>query len=64
VQNANESLASLVMLGVYGGLLYLDAPLLPTLAGFGAFLVLAMGGIFAWSRRQSSTRESLASQNG
>jgi MFS family permease len=64
VQNANESLASLVMLGVYGALLYLDAPLLPTLAGFGAFLVLAMGGIFAWSRRQSSTRESLASQNG
>jgi len=64
VQNANESLASLVMLGVYGALLYLDAPLLPTLAGFGAFLVLAMGGIFAWSRRQRAARESLASQNG
>ncbi|HEX7867369.1 MAG TPA: lysophospholipid transporter LplT [Variovorax sp.] len=52
VQNFNESLASLVMLGVYGALLYFDAPLLPTLAGFGGFLVLAMGAILLWSRRQ------------
>jgi MFS family permease len=52
VQNFNESLASLAMLGVYGALLYFDAPLLPTLAGFGGFLVLAMGAILLWSRRQ------------
>jgi LPLT family lysophospholipid transporter-like MFS transporter len=50
VQNANESTASLAMLAVYGALLWLDAPLLPTLAGFGGFLVLAMAAIFAWSR--------------
>jgi MFS family permease len=52
VQNFNESLASLAMLGVYGALLYFDAPLLPTLAGFGGFLVLAMGAALLWSRRQ------------
>lgn len=63
VQNFNESLASLAMLGVYGALLYVDAPLLPTLAGFGGFLVLAMAGIFVWSRRLGPARDALAAQN-
>ncbi|QNK68790.1 lysophospholipid transporter LplT [Variovorax sp. PAMC26660] len=63
VQNFNESLASLAMLGVYGALIYVEAPLLPTLAGFGGFLVLAMGGIFVWSRRLRPARDALAAQN-
>ena len=63
VQNFNESLASLAMLGVYGALLYFDAPLLPTLAGFGGFLVLSMAGIFVWSRRLGPARDALAAQN-
>jgi len=63
VQNFNESLASLAMLGMYGALIYFEAPLLPTLAGFAGFLVLAMGGIFAWSRRLRPARDALASQN-
>ena len=63
VQNFNESLASLAMLGVYGALIYFDAPLLPTLAGFGGFLVLAMGGITVWSRRLGPARAALAAQN-
>lgn len=62
VQNANESLASLAMLGVYGALVYVDAPMLPTLAGFGGFLVLAMAAIFVWSRRRRPAREALAAQ--
>ena len=63
VQNFNDSLASLAMLGVYGALIYFDAPLLPTLAGFGGFLVLAMGGITVWSRRLGPARAALAAQN-
>jgi len=63
VQNFNESLASLAMLGVYGALLYFDAPLLPTLAGFGGFLVLAMAGITVWSRRLGPASDALAAQN-
>ncbi|MGJ7527544.1 lysophospholipid transporter LplT [Variovorax sp. GB1P17] len=63
VQNFNESLASLAMLGVYGALIYFEAPLLPTLAGLGGFLVLAMGGIFVWSRRLRPARDALAAQN-
>lgn len=62
VQNANESTASLAMLAVYGALVWLDAPLLPTLAGFGGFLVLAMGAIFLWSRRLGPARDALAAQ--
>ncbi|MEZ2297780.1 lysophospholipid transporter LplT [Variovorax sp. RCC_210] len=62
VQNANESTASLAMLGVYGALLWLDAPLLPTLAGFGGFLVLAMGAIFLWSRRLGAARDTRAAR--
>lgn len=60
VQNFNESLASLAMLAVYGALLYFEAPLLPTLAGFGGFLVLAMGAILLWSRRHRAGRDALA----
>jgi MFS family permease len=63
VQNFNESLASLAMLGVYGALLYFDAPLLPTLAGFGGFLVLAMAGITVWSCRLGPASDALAAQN-
>ncbi|OAK61472.1 hypothetical protein A3K87_21365 [Variovorax paradoxus] len=63
VQNFNESLASLAMLGVYGALLYFDAPLLPTLAGFGGFLVLAMAGITVWSHRLGPASDALAAQN-
>lgn len=63
VQNFNESLASLAMLGVYGALLYFDAPLLPTLAGFGGILVLAMAGITVWSRRLGPASDALAAQN-
>jgi LPLT family lysophospholipid transporter-like MFS transporter len=62
VQNFNESLASLAMLGVYGALIYVDAPLLPVLAGFGGFLVLAMGGIAIWSRRLRPACDALAAQ--
>ena len=62
VQNANESTASLAMLAVYGALVWLDAPLLPTLAGFGGFLVLAMGAIFLWSRRLGPAHDALAAQ--
>lgn len=62
VQNANESTASLAMLGVYGALLWFDAPLLPTLAGFGGFLVLAMGAIFLWSRRLGAARDTRAAR--
>ncbi len=42
VQNFNESLASLVLLAVYGGLLYVNAPLLPTIVGLGVLVVVAM----------------------
>jgi LPLT family lysophospholipid transporter-like MFS transporter len=42
VQNCNESLASLLLLAIYGGLLYLDAPLLPMIVGFGVFVSVAM----------------------
>jgi LPLT family lysophospholipid transporter-like MFS transporter len=42
VQNCNESLASLLLLAIYGGLLYLDAPLLPMIVGFGVFVCAAM----------------------
>jgi len=63
VQNFNESLASLAMLGVYGALLHFDAPLLPTLAGFGGFLVLAMAGITVWSHRLGPASDALAAQN-
>lgn len=62
VQNANESTASLAMLGVYGALLWFDAPLLPTLAGFGGFLMLAMGAIFLWSRRLGAARDTRAAR--
>lgn len=50
VQNFNESLASLVLLAVYGGLLYVNAPLLPTIIGFGVFVV---GAMLVFMRRHS-----------
>ena len=42
VQNFNENLASLGMLAVYGGLLYLHAPISAIVIGFGVFVTLAM----------------------
>jgi hypothetical protein len=42
VQNFNESLASLVALAIYGGLLYADVSLVAIIAGLGAFVVLAI----------------------
>lgn len=42
VQNCNESLSSLVLLAVYGALLYVDAPLLPMIVGFGLFVCTVM----------------------
>lgn len=50
VQNFNESLASLLLLGVYGLMLYGDVPLMQGLVGFGIFMLLAMGGIILWHR--------------
>ena len=45
VQNCNESLASLVLLAIYGGLLYLNAPLLPVIVGLALFVCVAMVAI-------------------
>ncbi len=42
VQNFNESLASLVLLAVYGLLLYADVPLMTCIVGFGVFMIVAM----------------------
>lgn len=42
VQNFNESLASLVMLTLYGLLVQLDLPLTLSIAGFGLFVSVAM----------------------
>ena len=53
VQNCNESLASLVLLGIYGALLYFEAPLLPIIFGFGAFVSAAMLLIIGPARRRS-----------
>ena len=53
VQNCNESLASLVLLAMYGGLLYLDAPLLPVIVGLALFVCVAMVAmILLQARRQ------------
>jgi len=53
VQNCNESLASLVLLGIYGALLYFEAPLLPIIFGFGAFVSVSMLLIIGPARRGS-----------
>jgi hypothetical protein len=42
VQNFNESLASLIALAIYGGLLYADVPLGAIIAGLGVVVVLAI----------------------
>ena len=42
VQNFNESLASLVLLAVYGGLLYVNAPLLPIIVGLSVLVIVVM----------------------
>ncbi len=50
VQNFNESLASLVMLAVYGWLVSADLPLSLSIVGFGLFVSLAMLLIMARHR--------------
>jgi len=51
VQNFCESLASLLLLAVYGVLLYAEAPLLPVLGGLGIFLIVAVVALLPISRR-------------
>ena len=58
VQSFNENLMSLVLLGVYGGLVYLDAPLLPTITGFGVLVGLSMLLILARQRVNLRARSS------
>lgn len=57
VQNFNESLASLLLLAVYGALLYVDAPLLPVLVGLGVFLLVAVAALLPISRRAASASQ-------
>lgn len=52
VQNFNESLASLILLAVYGGLLYLNAPLFATLVGFGIGVLAMMLLIMRCNKRK------------
>jgi LPLT family lysophospholipid transporter-like MFS transporter len=51
VQNFYESLASLLMLAAYAALVAMQAPLEPTLTGFGVLLLVATTGLVAGSRR-------------
>ena len=66
VQNFNESLASLVLLAVYGLLLYVDAPLLPTIVGLGLFVSLTMLWITAhyWANRGSRASDTADNAEG
>jgi LPLT family lysophospholipid transporter-like MFS transporter len=50
VQNFNESLASLVLLAVYGGLVADGMSLMPTIVLFGVAVSIAMLAILAWRR--------------
>ncbi|MHB8914396.1 MAG: lysophospholipid transporter LplT [Thiobacillus sp.] len=60
VQNFNESLASLILLGIYGGLLYLNVPLLSTLVGFGIGVSAMMLFIMRCHKRNILRSESEA----
>lgn len=51
VQNCNESLSSLILLAVYGVLVYIDVPLLPTIVGFGLFVCSTMLLLIALPRK-------------
>lgn len=55
VQNFNENLASLVLLAVYGALLVIQAPLLPTIVGFGILVSSMM--LLIIGRARASRRE-------
>jgi LPLT family lysophospholipid transporter-like MFS transporter len=50
VQNFNESLASLVLLAVYGALIAGGMSLMPTIVLFGVAVSIAMLAILAWRR--------------
>ena len=54
VQNFNENLASLLALAVYGALVYWNAPLLPTIAGFAVLVMLVMTMITAKQMRHGA----------
>ena len=51
VQNFNESLWSLIMLFMYGALLYLNAPLFPTILGLGVLISVLMIYIISCQKR-------------
>ena len=53
-QNFNECLTSLVLLAVYGLLLYRNIALMHVLAGFGVFMLIAMAFIIVWHRSSRS----------
>jgi MFS family permease len=54
VQNFNESLASLVLLAVYSILVYLGAPLIPTIDALGLLLLVA---ILLLAKQRRTTRQ-------
>jgi LPLT family lysophospholipid transporter-like MFS transporter len=54
VQNFNENLASLLALAVYGALVYWNAPLLPTIAGFAVLVMVVMTVITARQMRHGA----------
>ncbi|MES2509786.1 MAG: lysophospholipid transporter LplT [Pseudomonadota bacterium] len=66
VQNFNESFASLVLLAMYGLLLYRDVPLIEGLLGFGVFMLVAVAIIMVWhqARRPVRQRKSTAFSAG
>ena len=51
VQNFHETLASLVLLAVYGLLIHAKVPLVHCIAGFGVFVAMAVGLIMRQQRR-------------
>lgn len=56
VQNFSENLASLLLLAIYGTLLYLDAPILQTILYFGGLVAIGMAGIMHLHRRNRQQR--------
>ena len=50
VQNFHETLASLVLLAVYGLLAHAEVPLVQCIAGFGLFVSMAVGLIMLKQR--------------
>ena len=63
VQNCNESLSSLILLAVYGVLVYIEAPLLLTIVGFGLFVCSTMFLLIALPRKTTKTLPSAQSRS-